>query len=84
MKFTPQIVKANDGSSFIILLRTFVDLGIHHVQFNVIDREKLIDAQKHPEDYLDLVVRLAGLAAYFVDLTPMVQQQIIDRTELTF
>ena len=50
----------------------------------MIDRETLLDAQKHPEKYGDLVVRVAGLAAYFVDLTKPVQDQIIARTELSF
>jgi len=81
-KYTPQEVQKNNGSNFISVLRTFVDLGIHHVQFNVINREKLLDAQMHPEKYSDLVVRTAGLAAFFVDLTKPVQDQIIARTEL--
>jgi formate C-acetyltransferase len=83
-KFTPREVMRNGGANFIALLRTFVDLGIHHTQFNVIDRETLLDAQKHPEQYGDLVIRVAGLAAYFVDLTKAVQDQIIARTELSF
>ena len=73
----------NNGANFIALLRSFVDLGIHHTQFNVIDRETLLDAQAHPVKYSDLVVRTAGLAAYFVDMTKAVQDQIIERTELT-
>jgi formate C-acetyltransferase len=64
------------------MLRTFVDLGIHHTQFNVIGRETLLEAQAHPESHSDLVVRTAGLAAYFVDMTKAVQDQIIARTEL--
>ncbi len=82
-KFTPQELKKNNGANFIALLKTFVDLGIHHTQFNVIDRETLIDAQMHPDQYSDLVVRTAGLAAYFVDMTKGVQDQIIERTELS-
>lgn len=73
----------NNGANFIALLRSFVDLGIHHTQFNVIDRQTLIDAQAHLDEYSDLVVRIAGLAAYFVDLTKPVQDQIIERTELS-
>ncbi|MBW2003364.1 MAG: hypothetical protein JRI72_01955 [Deltaproteobacteria bacterium] len=83
-KFTPKEVMRNDGANFIALLRAFVSLGIHHTQFNVIDRETLLAAQEHPEGYADLVVRIAGLAAYFVDLTKAVQDQIIERTELSF
>jgi len=82
-KFTPQELKKNNGANFISLLKTFVDLGIHHTQFNVIDRETLLDAQMHPDQYSDLVVRTAGLAAYFVDMTKGVQDQIIERTELS-
>ncbi len=81
-KFTPKEVMKNNGDNFIALLRSFVDLGIHHIQFNVIDKETLLDAQKHPENYEDLIVRVAGLAAYFVDLDKAVQDQIIARTEL--
>ena len=81
-KFTPQEVMRNNGDNFIALLRSFVDLGIHHIQFNVINRETLLDAQKHPENYEDLIVRIAGLAAYFIDLDKAVQDQIIARTEL--
>lgn len=83
-KFSPAEVQKNDGNNLMSLLRVFVDLGIHHVQFNVLNREKLLDAQAHPEKYADLVVRTAGLAAYFVDLTKEVQDQIIARTELKF
>jgi len=82
-KFTPQELKKNNGVNFIAMLKTFVDLGIHHTQFNVIDRETLLDAQMHPDQYSDLVVRTAGLAAYFVDMTKGVQDQIIERTELS-
>ena len=79
-KFTPAQLKHNDGETFISYLRTFVDLGIHHIQFNVIDKEMLSDAQKHPEKYGDLVIRVAGYAAYFVDLAKGAQDQIIERT----
>jgi len=82
-KFTPQEIQKNSGANFIALLRSFVDLGIHHTQFNVIDRDTLLDAQSHPDQYSDLVVRTAGLAAYFVDMTKAVQDQIIERTELS-
>ena len=81
-KFSPAELKRNGGANFIALLRSFVDLGIHHTQFNIIDRQTLLDAQEHPEKYSGLVVRVAGLAAYFVDLSKAVQDQIIERTEL--
>ncbi|MEE9556905.1 MAG: pyruvate formate lyase family protein [Candidatus Adiutricales bacterium] len=82
-KFSPSEVSKNNGATFIAMLRSFVDLGIHHTQFNVIDKETLVKAQEHPEKYSDLVVRTAGLAAYFVDMTKAVQDQIIARTELS-
>lgn len=81
-KFTPEELEGSDGSNFIALLRTFVDLGIHHIQFNIIEKAVLLDAQEHPQPHSDLVVRVAGYAAFFVDLESKVQNQIIDRTEL--
>jgi formate C-acetyltransferase len=83
-KFTPKELLRNNGDTFIAMLRSFVDLGIHHTQFNIVDRETLLDAQEHPEKYEDLIVRMAGLAAYFIDLSKPVQDQIIDRTDLSF
>jgi pyruvate formate-lyase/glycerol dehydratase family glycyl radical enzyme len=81
-KINPEEIKRNEGANFTAILRSFIDLGIHHTQFNVVDRETLLDAQKNPEEYGDLIVRIAGLAAYFVDLTQPVQDQIIERTEI--
>ena len=83
-KFIPAQLKHNEGETFISYMRTFVDLGIHHIQFNVIDKETLLDAQEHPEKYGDLVIRVAGYAAYFVDLAKEMQDQIIARTEQPF
>jgi formate C-acetyltransferase len=59
-------------------------LEISQIQFNVIDRETLIDAQRRPEKYPDLVVRVAGYSAYFVDLSKGLQDSIISRTEQRF
>ena len=67
------------------LISTYlVDLEGTHVQFNIIDNEKLRDAQKHPEKYRDLIVRVSGYSAYFTELSPQVQQDIIDRSEHRF
>ncbi|MBI2906938.1 MAG: hypothetical protein HYX92_04715 [Chloroflexi bacterium] len=63
------------------LTRTFIQNGGLHIQFNFVDRKVLLDAKKHPERYKDLVVRVAGYSAYFVNLTPEVQDEIISRTE---
>jgi formate C-acetyltransferase len=53
----------------------------HHIQFNVVDADTLREAQKHPENYRDLIVRVAGYSDYFIDLTPELQEEIIRRTE---
>ena len=70
--------------AFVSYLRSWGDLGISHVQFNVVDRETLLDAQKHPERHGDLLVRVAGYSAYFVDLSKGLQDSIIARTEQGF
>jgi len=66
---------------FWALVQTYAERGGYHIQFNVIDRETLLDAQRHPENYKDLVVRLAGFSVFFVDLSSQVQMEIISRTE---
>ena len=63
------------------LLRTFVDLKLWHVQFNIIHRDTLLKAQKDPDSYRNLIVRVAGYSAYFTDLSPALQNEIIARTE---
>ncbi|MFC1904226.1 glycyl radical protein [Chloroflexota bacterium] len=80
-KFLPELLQGDAKDAFIAYLRSFVELHIHHIQFNVIDKKILLDAQLHPESYSDLVVRVAGFAAYFVDLNKAVQDQIINRTD---
>jgi formate C-acetyltransferase len=59
-------------------------LGISHIQFNVVDRDTLMDAQQHPEKHTDLIVRVAGYSAYFVDLSKGLQDHIMARTEQSF
>jgi len=83
-KFQAQFLKGDYKNKFIAYMKTWVDLGIHHIQFNIIDRKTLLDAQKNPDKYGELVVRQAGLAAYFVDLEKQVQDEIIARTEQSF
>jgi formate C-acetyltransferase len=63
------------------ILRTFIQRGGFEMQINVVDNETLRKAQKNPEAYRDLVVRIGGYSDYFVRLTPTLQQEIIDRTE---
>lgn len=62
-------------------LRSFSRLGIQHIQFNVVDRATLLDAQAHPERHRDLVVRVAGYSAMFTELAEGIQNDIINRTE---
>ena len=71
-------------SPYWALVKTYAELGGYHTQFNVVDRETLLDAQRHPENYKDLVVRLAGFSVFFVELSPQVQMEIISRTEHYF
>jgi formate C-acetyltransferase len=67
---------------FANLVRTGLnDLGILHLQFNCIDKQTLIDAQKNPENYPTLLVRVAGYSVYFTDLAKCIQDDIISRTE---
>jgi formate C-acetyltransferase len=81
MKFLPKFFSNTDGiTKFMDLLRGFVDLKIHHVQFNVIRREDLEMAMKHPEAHPGLVVRVAGYTAYFTELGEDIQREIISRT----
>jgi formate C-acetyltransferase len=61
-------------------IRTFCDLKLWHVQFNVVNRQTLLEAQQTPEKYRNLLVRIAGYSAYFVDLSPDLQNDLIART----
>ena len=63
------------------LIKTYFKLGGHHIQFNVIKGETLRDAQEHPENYLNLIVRVAGYSDYFVNIGKDLQNEILARTE---
>ena len=81
-KFTPDVLKDEEGITALLhLVRSYFMLGGHHIQFNVVDRETLIAAQKEPEKYKDLIVRVAGYSDYFCDLSKALQDEIINRTE---
>jgi pyruvate formate-lyase/glycerol dehydratase family glycyl radical enzyme len=82
--FMPQYLKGHNAEVFAQYLKTWADLGIHHIQFNAIGREVLEDAQKNPEKYFNLMVRVAGYSAYFVDLGKELQDSIIARTPQCF
>ncbi len=83
-KFTPQFLEGANRDIFYDYLRSWADLGISHIQFNVVDRETLLDAQRNPEKHKDLAVRVAGYSAYFIDLSKGLQDHIIERTEQSF
>jgi trans-4-hydroxy-L-proline dehydratase len=82
LKFTPSILAGDDGLDRLgQLVRSYFALGGHHLQFNVITGETLRAAQREPERYRDLIVRVAGYSDYFCDLTQALQDEIIARTE---
>ncbi|MBN1338687.1 MAG: glycyl radical protein [Bacteroidales bacterium] len=81
-KFTPSIFESDSGIEGIKnLIRTYFRLDGHHIQFNVIEAETLRKAKKEPENYRDLIVRVAGYSDYFTHLTEELQDEIIARTE---
>ena len=82
MKFHPSALEGRAGlESFVALVRGYFDQKGSHMQFNVVSRETLRDAQKHPEKYKSLVVRVAGYSALFTSLSRGLQEDIINRTE---
>ena len=81
-RFLPSLLQHDpDISKLASLIRTYFTLGGHHIQFNVVDTATLRAAQACPEDYKDLMVRMAGYSDYFNDMNEDLQQEIIDRTE---
>ncbi len=81
-KFTPSFLETEEGIENIMhLIRSYFKLDGHHIQFNVVSADTLRKAKKNPENYRDLIVRVAGYSDYFVDLTEELQDEIIDRTE---
>ena len=84
-KFHPSVLAGMEGlTKFIALIRAFFDQKGMHMQFNVVTRETLIDAQNNPEKYKTLVVRVAGYSALFTTLSRSLQDDIINRTEQGF
>lgn len=81
IKFTPKCLEGEQGTEKLVsFIRTFCDLKLWHVQFNVINQQTLVAAQKDPKKYRNLIVRIAGYSAYFVDLSPDLQNDLIART----
>lgn len=82
LRFLPSLLKKEkDMEKLGHLIRTYFHLGGHHVQFNVVDTVTLKAAQANPEEYRDLMVRMAGYSDYFNDMNEDLQQEVIDRTE---
>jgi formate C-acetyltransferase len=82
MKIMPAVVQTKEGIRKVVsLVKTLFDRGGWHIQFNMVDQQTLIEAQKHPDRYRNLMVRVGGYSAYFVDLTPEIQNDIIARVQ---
>lgn len=81
-RFLPSLLKRDeDINKLSQLIRSYFSLGGHHIQFNIVDSATLLAAQACPEDYKDLLVRMAGYSDYFNDMNADLQQEVIDRTE---
>jgi formate C-acetyltransferase len=81
-KFSPSFFDSETSvAKLVALIRTYFKMNGHHIQFNVVTAETLRDAQRHPEKYRDLIVRVAGYSDYFNDLSEQLQNEIIQRTE---
>ena len=82
MKFHPSSVKSDeDMEKLATVIKTYLTVGgAKHVQFNIVKKEDMVDAKTAPEAHQDLVVRVAGYSAYFIRLTPQIQDEVIDRT----
>ena len=84
-KFTPAVVAGEKGlENMANIVRAYFDQDGHHIQFNVVDRQTLLDAQANPEEYRGLIVRVAGYSDYFRNLSKTLQDEIIARTEQKF
>jgi formate C-acetyltransferase len=81
-RFLPSLLKRDaDIAKLSHLIRSYFAMGGHHIQFNIVDTATLLAAQKNPEDYKDLLVRMAGYSDYFNDMNEDLQQEVIERTE---
>ncbi len=82
MKIHPNAIKGAEGSkNFLDFIRSYFAMGGYHVQFNIVDSNMLRDAQKKPEEYRELMVRVAGFSAYWCELGKPIQDEVIARTE---
>ena len=79
---SPSTVAGEEGTKKLTsFIRTWCDLKLWHIQFNVVNKETLIAAKENPDQYRGLIVRIAGYSAYFTDLTKDLQDDLISRTE---
>jgi pyruvate-formate lyase len=83
IKFSPDLFKKGNIDKCIAVMKSYFDLGGFQMQVAVVDKQTLLEAQKHPEKHRDLIVRIAGYCAYFTELNLRAQQHIIDRNEHT-
>ena len=81
MKFLPELFqRKTDRLKFNALLKSFCEMRINHVQFNVVRKEDLLNEQRDPDAYRGLTIRVAGYTAYFTELAEDLQDEIIERT----
>jgi formate C-acetyltransferase len=82
LRFLPSLLKKDEDIRKLgQLIRSYFTLGGHHVQFNIVDTSTLIAARDNPEEYRDLLVRMAGYSDYFNDMNADLKQEVIERTE---
>ena len=82
MKFHPSALKTeSDLEKLGSMIQTYLTHGGKHIQFNVVNKEEMVDAKDHPEDHPELIVRVAGYSAYFTRLTPGIQDEVINRMD---
>lgn len=82
IKLSPRCVSGDEGTRKLVsFIRTWCDLRLWHIQFNIINKETLLAAQREPDKYRGLIIRIAGYSAYFVELSPDLQNDLIARTE---
>ena len=81
MKFNPQVMEGEGLEKLVHLIRSYFRLDGHHIQFNVVSRQTLLEARKNPQQHRDLIVRVAGYSDYFIELGEDLQNEIISRTE---
>ena len=81
-KFSSSILNSPESiEKFAVYTDTFMRNGGSHIQYNIIDREELLEAKEHPENYKELVVRVGGFSSYFTQLSPGIQDDVIARSE---